>query len=393
MDRNLDGQLDRSKQEALRPLTGAIVLGASIILMAGAALVGELAAAPESGGLPFVWITLLLIHTGVAVTGLWFRGQNGGLVVFFSSQLSTIAALLLIGETTTPADLTYPLLAQAVFVSTSLRGFAAVVIGVVAVATLAVVRHEVPVNVTTNFAVGAAFVTLMAHLMVRHARERARAERLARDLSEANATLAELLGQAEEAAATRERTRIAREIHDSIGHCLTSALIHMQVAGRTTEASEVSAALVRARELAREGLAELRRAVEALRAPEIPVRPLPEAIRTLVCASPLEVDFDIDGDPRAVPPASRYVLFRAAQEALTNILRHAQADRVSIRLRYDQARVVLDVRDYGVGAEATGQRRGHGLLGIQERLQEVGGQLTIATAPDEGFAVTAEVPA
>jgi len=103
----------------------------------------------------------------------------------------------------------------------------------------------------------------------------------------------------------------------------------------------------------------------------------------------------VQGTPRPLPPPTELALYRAAQEALTNIRKHARASRVDVRVEYGRDdRVRLNVRDNGVGGEpaAADANGGFGLLGLRERLQLVGGELRVRTAPGEGFAVEVEAP-
>ncbi|MBA3459331.1 MAG: sensor histidine kinase [Deltaproteobacteria bacterium] len=234
---------------------------------------------------------------------------------------------------------------------------------------------------STGFLPGAVFVIVSALLVVRERESRQQVRRYA--------------AQVEELATTRERIRIARDIHDSVGHYLT--VVHVQIeAARATVATDPTASsecLVRAQDFARDGLQELRRSVSMLRAGAVDQRPFGVALATLVeeCrGNGLDTALTVIGQPRPLPPAIEFTLFRAAQEALTNVARHATATHARCTLRYDARAVSLEVADDGVGAIATDG--GFGLLGLRERAALVGGNVQIQTSAGTGFAVEVRVP-
>ena len=103
------------------------------------------------------------------------------------------------------------------------------------------------------------------------------------------------------------------------------------------------------------------------------------------------VAFTTTGEARSLHPEVEVTLLRAAQEALTNVAKHADATRVGLTLSYMEDLVTLDVRDDGVGFEPT--RRGFGLTGMRQRVHGVGGELAVESTPGEGTAISASVPA
>lgn len=219
-------------------------------------------------------------------------------------------------------------------------------------------------EISTGFLSGAVFAIIIGRLIV--------SER------EAHRQVRRYAAEVEELATTRERNRIAREIHDSVGHYLTVVNVQIEAA-RATKSPEH---LDRAQEHAREGLAALRKSVAMLRTGE--QRPLVAALRELT-------ELTVVGAPRPLTPAVEFTLFRAAQEALTNVARHASATAASCTLRYGERDVTLTVADDGVGAVSTDG--GFGLVGMRERAHLVGGTVDIATAPGRGFTIEVRVPA
>ncbi|HEY1014203.1 MAG TPA: histidine kinase, partial [Herpetosiphonaceae bacterium] len=207
-----------------------------------------------------------------------------------------------------------------------------------------------------NYIAALAFVVAFTTLLARERSMRSRIEQLAAELGAANGKLRDYALQAEELATTKERNRLAREIHDSLGHYLTVVNVQIEAAGALLEREPARAreALAKAQAGTREGLGEIRRSVAALRAPER--GSLAEQLARLAeeaRATGLAVTLDLDGAARPLPPPVEHALFRAAQEGLTNARKYAAASRIELALDYgDPAQVRLLVADDGVGSAA-----------------------------------------
>lgn len=222
------------------------------------------------------------------------------------------------------------------------------------------------------------------------------AERARAALAAANRQLRDYAAQREELATARERNRIARDIHDGLGHYLTT--IHMQIqAARSildTDRVRAEQTLTKAQQLAQEALGDVRRSVSALRAAAPDHLSLPASLTALAEAANstgLPTTFALHGAARPVDPLPEQALFRAAQEGLTNARKHAAATHAILTLDFGQPqRVVLMVADNGQGASMTDG--GFGLVGLRERVQLVGGSLTLETAPGAGLVLRVEVP-
>jgi signal transduction histidine kinase len=240
------------------------------------------------------------------------------------------------------------------------------------------------------------FVAAFTHIAVSERQARTQAARLAAELSEANRRLREYAAQIEELATAKERNRLAREIHDGLGHHLSAINIQIEAARAVVDSDRSRAldALAKAQTLAKDGLEEVRRSVAALR--EVPAqdRPLPEAIAGLAeeCrAAGIVTEFNVLGSPRPLQPQTELTLYRVAQEGLTNVRRHAHASCVEVALDYRNGAVVrLTLRDNGVGANDI--RGGFGLLGVRERVQLLDGKIEITTELGKGFALQVELP-
>jgi len=224
---------------------------------------------------------------------------------------------------------------------------------------------------------------------------REHAEQLMVTLEEANVQLAAYATQAEELAMTQERNRLAREIHDNLGHYLTIVNVQIEAAKvvMDSDPSRALDALNKAQELAQKGLVQVRESVAALRESPVSNRPLSEAIASLVQeaqSSGIITEFKVAGEPQPLENKAALFLYRAAQEGLTNVRRHAHASRVDVLLDFQCSEVCLEVKDNGVGAADT--VGGFGLLGIRERMQLLGGRVEISTGVGKGFCLTACAP-
>lgn len=204
-----------------------------------------------------------------------------------------------------------------------------------------------------------------------------------------------------ESAALAERARIAREIHDVLAHSLSAQLVHLEAARLMIEREpagefrdKILERVVAARSMARDGLAETRQALSALRGEMTPVE---DFLRTLVDGTgpggPAGVE--VSGERRALAAEASQAVRRVAQEALTNVRKHAPGATVAMRLEYLPDEVALEVRDFGGGRvadELAASGSGYGLLGMRERAELLGG--TLEAGPDEeGFVVRLRVPA
>ncbi len=241
------------------------------------------------------------------------------------------------------------------------------------------------------------FVALFVKLLVREEEAHSQAEQLARDLEAANRQLSAYAAQAEELAISKERNRLAREIHDSLGHYLTVINVQLQAALAVVDDDRQRAvtAVETAQQLTQEGLASVRQSVSALRESPLGDKPLAEAINALVKetqSAGIVVESEFLGQPRRLEAAAELALYRTVQEGLTNARKHSRASRVDLSLDYDDPqRVRLVIKDNGVGAESV-DSGGFGLLGVRERVQLLGGAVQIETGPGEGFSLTMEIP-
>lgn len=221
---------------------------------------------------------------------------------------------------------------------------------------------------------------------------------LARDISEQRAAALRERKQAEEASILAERNRIARDIHDTLAQTLTGVVVHMEAAKVVVpEESKARTHVIQAQNLARDGLAEARRSVWALRPQVLEQGSLSQALESLVhgltAGTPIKGQCTIEETRYPLPSDVETNLLRIAQEAFVNALKHAYANAVQVELTFGSQAVSLCVRDNGQGFNPKlPSGKGFGLVGMRERIQSLGGQLIIASQPGQGTQVTAIVP-
>jgi signal transduction histidine kinase len=221
--------------------------------------------------------------------------------------------------------------------------------------------------------------------------------RIGRDRAEALVEELEASRAAQvQAAALAERGRLARDMHDVLAHSLSALALQLEGArllahDRDTD-PDVVAAVERAHHLAADGLGEARAAIGALRGDEMPG---PERLRALAEGFGDRATLTVTGKPRELASEARLAIYRTAQEALTNVVRHSAAERVALRLAYEPGGTRLTVEDSGAGVPVPAGASpggGYGITGMRERAELLGGRLDAGPTP-EGFRVELWLPA
>jgi signal transduction histidine kinase len=259
----------------------------------------------------------------------------------------------------------------------------------------------------TNLLASAGLAALIAAFVSAISRQ---SEQRRAALAELAATRAELADASRQSGVVAERERLARELHDTVAQSFISVVTQLESAeqslesGNTAGIAQARTSVLKARETARTSLEELRRSVRALRPDLLESSSLPQALAELVRrwslgSGGVAAELRTTGRPVALHPDAELALLRSAQEALTNVGRHAQASRVVVTLSYLEDVVSLDVDDDGVGFLAAepsmaGLRAdgGFGLIGMRERLTAAGGTLAVESTPGHGTTIAASVP-
>jgi len=253
-----------------------------------------------------------------------------------------------------------------------------------------------------------AFVAIFS-LVVRVLQDqKERAERLLRQLEQSNAELEqahrqlqEYANDVEELTIVRERTRLAREIHDTLGHYLSILNIQLETISKlqARDPARTAVEIAEARRVAAQSMQEVRNALAALRPTSMTQLSLSEAIMELghefersAAATTLTLDLETELPP--LSPDIQVAFYRAVQEALTNVRKHAQASKVLVRLRYEDEALELVVLDNGKGVANADEERsgGFGLVGLRERMALLGGRVLYGPAEQGGYRVTVRVP-
>ncbi|BDM81382.1 hypothetical protein AM10699_42490 [Acaryochloris marina MBIC10699] len=230
------------------------------------------------------------------------------------------------------------------------------------------------------FYVGASsFTLLFALLVIAEQKSRLKAEALTK--------------QVETLAATLERTRIARNIHDSLGHSLTTLDVHLELAQRLyhQDSIQTEQSLQTAKQLAQQCLTEVRRSVQTIREETLNLN---EQIATLTNSidpnHSLTIQLDLDLPP--LPSQIGHQLYCILQEGLTNVQKHAEASNVILTGKYDTGKIRIELHDDGIGFNRHNHQSGYGHRGIYERTQILGGVFTIQSYPGEGTTLQIVIP-
>lgn len=252
------------------------------------------------------------------------------------------------------------------------------------------------------------------HLIYERYTRNALLEQLSRanaELQEAHRRLAESAAQEQELAVLRERTRLAREMHDTLGHALVLISIKLEAAQRLRERDPERSdrELESTKEIARSTMNELRASISNLRSPALQREPACRAIsryaREMAIRTGLQVDYDLHPDIDDLPEQVEETLWKVGQEALTNIEKHAHARQVLLHISRQDSHVVLRIADDGVGLPSelceqhengdvtcAGPDGHYGISGMVERVENAGGRISIRPGKTRGTTIEVELP-
>ncbi|MFJ3959185.1 sensor histidine kinase [Arthrobacter sp. NPDC090010] len=279
------------------------------------------------------------------------------------------------------------------------------VVATTAALVVALILHTPDGTVNAALVIGPGFGAVFAVItglsyqaLYREAEEQRRVAEVLR------ATRSELAASQREAGVLSERARLAREIHDTLAQGLSSIVLMSRATERSLDSGDLTSARERLRVVEDTASAALEQARDFVRSPGTSAgTELPDMLRSL-CADtqrqaqaagePLEVRFELSGDPREVPAELSQALLRASQASLANVLRHAHATRAVLTLGFLEDELTLDVYDDGVGFDPETPVPGAGLgLGLlRSRLLALGGGVVLESAPGEGAVVAIRVP-
>ncbi len=211
--------------------------------------------------------------------------------------------------------------------------------------------------------------------------------------------LAKLVGEAEKAATSAERSRIAHDLHDSLTHCLTGIYTQLEAAAqlRQIKPEVADSCVCRARDLAHRGLQDIRRLVSALQPDAAEYGDLAENLRRLAlessCETGTKVQCQLPSAGHLIPPDIGYQLSQIAREAVGNALRHARAKSISLQLAFNGETIELSIEDDGVGfrLDHPAIQLGYGLNAMRQRANRVHGKFHLRTSPGAGTSIQLSV--
>jgi signal transduction histidine kinase len=254
-----------------------------------------------------------------------------------------------------------------------------------------------------TFLLALGFTLAVGQVLVREQASRTRSESLFAELEEAHQQLRLYAEQVEELATAKERNRLAREIHDGLGHYLTIINVQLEKAlsYRDRDPAEEEQAVRDAKRLASEALQDVRRSVSALRATDemFVLTPALYVLVTRLQSAQLTVEIQVEGEEEGYSQQALMALFRVAQEGFTNIQKYARASLAKLNVHFGETSVSLRLSDDGLGFDVAqlstlrpGREGRYGLQGVRERLELVGGKLQVDSRLGQGTTLSATVP-
>jgi signal transduction histidine kinase len=248
------------------------------------------------------------------------------------------------------------------------------------------------------YSAGYGFFAIFAHALSRADSARRRSQALLAELQKAHEQLHEYALRIEELVIVQERSRLAREMHDTLGHRLTVASVQLEGAQRlcTVDPDKAASMMGVVRDEVREALAELRSTVAALRTPIEADLQLRSSLLLLADrfaqATGLAIHRMLPQNLPDLAHAQRLAIYRAAQEGLTNIQKHANASQVWLMLDVRDGAVTLLISDDGQGLSLTSERTRFGVRGLRERAAQLGGELHLEPRPGGGTQLSFRLP-
>ncbi|MGI6778351.1 MAG: sensor histidine kinase [Acetivibrionales bacterium] len=224
--------------------------------------------------------------------------------------------------------------------------------------------------------------------------EKAKLDKLNSELKRVNKEMEEKNNKIKGLTIIEERNRIAREIHDSVGHGLTGLIINLDFCDKIVEKNNLKLKnqLSKSRDIAKECLLEIRKAVQTLKPPGFQHIQLIKSLEEIALSSKdrfsIEVVLNVSGSVYITRPDFNITLYRVVQEAVTNSVRHGNANNVKIEIDFGNSSLSVLIKDDGKGAKSF--RKGNGLNGIKERMRVFGGDVSFFG--DNGFMINIEVP-
>jgi len=351
-------------------------------------------------GAPWLWIAILLAAFTAAMVAMLqaaHRAGSAAVVVTAASAWILATGVVAFGTSPTLGAILYFVICTVVGMRLAVR-YAVIWVfaSVAALALCLLLRHE-PYWIVSELSFSLGFFAFFAIAISyrRSLQARAESQELLRELSSAQGRLRDL-------AVVEERQRLAREMHDAVGHRLTAASMLLEGAARliSSEPERATRMVETSRQQVRQGLDELRAAVSALHAPQAVAQAVRETIGAIVdvfsYGTDAEVTLEIAADLPEPDADRKLVIVRTCQEALTNVQKHSAASRVEVALYGEAGAYVLTCRDNGRGvgraSNASARDQGFGLRNLQERAAPFGGRVALGAADGGGAQLRLVLP-
>lgn len=241
-----------------------------------------------------------------------------------------------------------------------------------------------------NYGVSIAFVVGMSYLVKLQIREKEKLAHINTELEQAYMKLIENSAVSERLSVEQERTRMAREIHDTLAHTLTTLIVQLEVCKKlsSVDPTRLPAELEKAQELSRSGFNDVKRSIKALRPQAMEERSFFDSIISIINETMENTNVhitlnDLLSTDIKIPTHMEVPLFRVIQESITNSIRHGHANEIKITIEKDKDMLRLCIVDNGIGC--TNVKKGYGIRGIQERIESLNGRVDFLSFQDKGF--------
>ncbi len=248
-----------------------------------------------------------------------------------------------------------------------------------------------------NYGVSTAFVTGMSLLVKLQIREKERFERMNMELEGAYKKLIESSSASQKLSIERERTRMAREIHDTLAHTLTTLIVQLEACKKlaTLAPSRLPAELEKAQELSRSGFNDVKHSIKALRPQVMEDKSFSASINFIINETMENTNVHIVfnnsiSENIALTSQVEVALFRAIQESITNSIRHGQASEIQIHMDLDKEILKLNILDNGKGCSNI--KKGYGIQGMRERIEGLNGSVEFSSFQNKGFKTKILIP-
>lgn len=385
----------------LRPLKSGELINIAFALIIMISLFSSLSTASESQPIDLILMILIsIIYITIGIYGFPFAKTRQQEILYFCVQIILGASLVYLEKGSGYQALIFlPLVGQAVVAFSSVWSIlvnSGILLGFGIAGELSSTDPTWLGRNLLLFIAGQVFVIVFTQMAVDEEKARINAEELAKNLNIANRQLQHYASQVELLATEKERNRLAREIHDGLGHDLTTINMQLQAALAVFDQDPQKAIAIfkASQELARHSLQEIRKSVKHLRDMPESKEKLSDQVEFVIKnaeATGILCNLSVVGDENRSAPEVSLTILRVLQEAISNALKHSKATRLDVTLDYsNQNSITMLIHDDGIGLSKG--RQGFGFTSMKERVAMIAGTLKIETKRNQGTLIALEVP-